>query len=847
MPTVGNGDYLVRLAIDEITYRYYTSTTVSGIAISDGWVAEIGYGSTGARSFYDSINGKYVKAIYGYIVSGHGGPTITSVSGWPSHLEYVNLSGITTLKTIPTTFPSTLKSLYLSFMNCTGLTNCPATIPNSVTSMLQAFYGCTSLLNGPTTLGSSVTDMMNAFMNCSKMTTGPTAIPNSVTTLQYAFSGCSALTAGPSTIGTGVTIMNGAFSGCSAMVSGPSQIPNSVLKASYAFSSCRSLVNGPSSLGSNLTDMSSMFIGCASMVSGPQSIPASVTSMNYAFSGCNSLENAPSFANADDVTTMISTFQNCTNITSIDHFPANLIHATKAFCNCSALESIPSTLPSSDLMFTDSMFEGCTSLLTAPQTIPVTVTNATSMFASSGIENAPEILADLTSMGYMFQYCENLEAPSNIPDSVVDLSSTFGGCSSMEASYIKIPDDVNILNGTFWGCTSLSGVIEYNGVATDTTACFFGVANTIILIGSSEQNQELADTSLDGYVITGLKLSIESFGSIRCDADGVENPDGDYAELTALFTSTDFPGIKLKKPTLTSDELEIIYESDWTLNGTSFPSGGLTVPTEGTLRAIVEVPSSGVYFHLFTTMLLTYQTPSGTEVFEWTAESGSSVLTSKTFIYDATPDGRSFKIGGAIDEENEEGFIVGNDAEDDPYPSSFNGPVNLNSQEIYWQSKLLLNVIYPVGSIYMTTDETVNPNEWPGQFDCWIRWGAGKVPVGVDENDTDFASAELTGGAKGAWRHSHGSGTFNVRGGDTDGKDTLITGSSGIVTRGTTTVSKPHHVMTTTSSGNVQYQVVTITPTTNGSTNNTLAVDKANMPPYISCFMWKKYRERRFY
>lgn len=57
----------------------------------------------------------------------------------------------------------------------------------------------------------------------------------------------------------------------------------------------------------------------------------------------------------------------------------------------------------------------------------------------------------------------------------------------------------------------------------------------------------------------------------------------------------------------------------------------------------------------------------------------------------------------------------------------------------------LLNMFYPVGSVYETMDSSFDPNEkWGG---TWERI-KGRVLVGVDENDSDFNTAEKTGGEK---------------------------------------------------------------------------------------------------
>jgi len=57
----------------------------------------------------------------------------------------------------------------------------------------------------------------------------------------------------------------------------------------------------------------------------------------------------------------------------------------------------------------------------------------------------------------------------------------------------------------------------------------------------------------------------------------------------------------------------------------------------------------------------------------------------------------------------------------------------------------LLNYLYPVGSIRMSTSST-NPGNYLGG--SWSLWGSGRVPVGVNTSDSDFSSVEKTGGEK---------------------------------------------------------------------------------------------------
>ena len=62
-------------------------------------------------------------------------------------------------------------------------------------------------------------------------------------------------------------------------------------------------------------------------------------------------------------------------------------------------------------------------------------------------------------------------------------------------------------------------------------------------------------------------------------------------------------------------------------------------------------------------------------------------------------------------------------------------------------------VIYPVGSIYMSTNNANPSTFWGG---TWIAWGSGRVPVGVNTSDSNFNAVEKAGGAASvSLAHSH--------------------------------------------------------------------------------------------
>ena len=149
-----------------------------------------------------------------------------------------------------------------------------------------------------------------------------------------------------------------------------------------------------------------------------------------------------------------------------------------------------------------------------------------------------------------------------------------------------------------------------------------------------------------------------------------------------------------------------------------------------------------------------------------------------------------------------------------------------------------LKQVYPVGSIYINATDNTNPATLLG-FGTWEAFGAGRVPVGFDSGDTDFDTAEKTGGEKehqltdaempshnhggststnGDHNHSYSDETFGVYGsvhgrgqGSNDMAETTkskITGTNG------------EHIHDISTSGS----------------------DEAhnNLQPYITVYMWKR-------
>lgn len=69
-----------------------------------------------------------------------------------------------------------------------------------------------------------------------------------------------------------------------------------------------------------------------------------------------------------------------------------------------------------------------------------------------------------------------------------------------------------------------------------------------------------------------------------------------------------------------------------------------------------------------------------------------------------------------------------------------------SAEDIDWS--LVINKIYPVGSIYISTTLDTAAKVQTAFGGTWIAWGSGRVPVGVDTSQTEFDTVEETGGEK---------------------------------------------------------------------------------------------------
>jgi microcystin-dependent protein len=96
---------------------------------------------------------------------------------------------------------------------------------------------------------------------------------------------------------------------------------------------------------------------------------------------------------------------------------------------------------------------------------------------------------------------------------------------------------------------------------------------------------------------------------------------------------------------------------------------------------------------------------------------------------------KTLSVGTPVMDITQDGVAFG-----DRYDATEGGDIQI-------LGKSILDVMYPVGSIYTNASDSTNPATLMG-FGTWTAFGSGRVMVGINSGDTDFDTAEETGGAK---------------------------------------------------------------------------------------------------
>ena len=353
-----------------------------------------------------------------------------------------------------------------------------------------------------------------------------------------------------------------------------------------------------------------------------------------------------------------------------------------------------------------------------------------------------------------------------------------------------------------------------------------------------------------------IKPRITNFSAFRCNAQGNADEAGTYIRVKFNW-ATDLPKRYIKvvcnESSLTKD-----YSADYEAGSTSGSLdkiiSGFSIETTYQIHAYVEDTKDDTSKYASTSVIINIPTAS--------------------FPIDVKANGNGVAFGKVAETD---------DLMDVNFNANFRKELKIKGVNIF-------DVIYPVGSIYMSVNNT-NPSSLFGG--TWVAWGSGKVPVGVNTSDTNFNTVEKTGGnstvnlehshtsakhthtlsshthslsnhTHTSAKHTHGRGNLeaaiNYEGGsfryyydntqkpgytyqekvsttETKTSGTLYGGTRVVGTTGETTpgaTGTPSNNTSGTPSNNTSGE------TTPGNTGTALSTTQSILQPYITCYMWKR-------
>lgn len=349
----------------------------------------------------------------------------------------------------------------------------------------------------------------------------------------------------------------------------------------------------------------------------------------------------------------------------------------------------------------------------------------------------------------------------------------------------------------------------YSGTASSLTTGFLNSSGTITFTATvTDSRGRVSDAkTVSISVIAYSAPSFSSYQSQRATSNGTANDDGTYVRGLLSYS---FASCSSKNTVTRKTEYRKSGTAEWTnanvsfSSGTAFTFGGGSISTETSYEIRYTITDA------------------------FSSISVVDVVSTAAVVMD-------FKSGG-------KGVAVGKVSEtDNCFEVSEKWDVKVYGKLL---KKFIMEQMYPVGSIYMSVSST-NPSTYFGG--TWTAWGTGRVPVGVNANDTNFATVEKTGGAATvilttAQMPSH-----------THAKGTLVTNETGSHTHNlknqktTWGASSGNKVIIDATSG---YTAITNKATTSaGAHSHTISGSTAsagsgsahnNLQPYITCYMWKR-------
>ena len=418
--------------------------------------------------------------------------------------------------------------------------------------------------------------------------------------------------------------------------------------------------------------------------------PVEAISLEYCFAGCESLITVPAIPNG--VTNMEGCFFDCYSLTTAPTIPSSVTNMEACFLDCGSLTTAPA-IPNG-VTNMQACFSGCTALTTTP-TIPNSVVN----------------------MGTCFRGCRSLTTAPTIPNSVINMSSCFDGCTALTTAP-TIPNSVINMSSCFYSCTALTGKITINANPSTYTKCMRNTQKDIVLVGSSAQLQNIADTATNSNVYV-WSLSI----NLSAERQKDDSSKADVSVIINRFRNNN-ESVSL---TFTIDSVE-------------------SAPVQVTMDTATKTYTGVLSITPFSTVELSVIAEDSY------GKSAPKSITIPIPFYTI-----DFQAGG---KEIAVGAPANDDTSNRPY-GLFKCGMDLVTTRLVGEIKMWAGDTVPYGWLLCDGSE-VSKTEYPYLYSSiGDLWGTpssssnfklpnltGRVPVGYNSVDTDFSTVGKTGGEK---------------------------------------------------------------------------------------------------
>lgn len=464
--------------------------------------------------------------------------------------------------------------------------------------------------------------------------------------------------------------------------------------------------------------------------------------------------------------------------------------------------------------------------LTSATSISWTPSLAEAYAAPNATTVAGTLYCDTYSGSTLLGTCA-ISISAAIPSSVVptmtySMAEAVSGIATKFGTYVQGNSKlaVTITPSGAYGSTISSVTTTVNGTTYTTTSFTTAVlqnsgSQTMRIVVKDSRNR--TSTYTVSYSVTAYAApKLTNVSIYRCNSNGAASHTGTYMSVTLNGQVTSLSNrnsavfkVEYKLKTASSYTAITLATSGYSVNGTYIVGGSLSNQYAYDIRV------------------------GATDYFS-TTYAYADISTADT-ILSIRNNGLGMAIG-KVSEANK--FEVG-------WQAQFHEDVQFNGDVSFSSLTWLRDMIFPVGSIRMTTTTNGAANFLGG---TWVQWGSGRVPVGVNTSDSNFNAVEKQAGASTvalttAQLPSHGhtvSGSVSI---GYEGSHTHR-GSTGAYKVGSGSGSS-YYYMTNNGATNGQTTGAgsshTHSASFSGSAGNTGSGSAhSNLQPYITCYFWKR-------